>query len=574
MIRFMKMWAGVLAAAALVACGGGGGSPGVNPSNPNPTPQVADFALFMSKNTLTNSGSDTSVLTVVALDANNNVVPNAPVTVSVDQGGVFVPSGATTNASGTYTGTLGTGADKRDRDITLTVTVNGQTKETAVRVTGTKITLQATPNAPAPGQPVVLSATVVDSSGNPIPNVPVTFGGTVTALNGVTATTSTSGQVTTSFAAPTSAGFYSVNATANGVTSADYQLQVFSSTIPTAIIPAGSNPSLSASPNVLAVNPPGTSANKSTLRFLFLDPQNQPVQNVRVRFVDTTVGLPAVGASISSGTTTLFTDAGGVVTSEYIAGQNSSPTNGVTVKACYKATDFINTTECPNSVTATLTVAGQALSVSVGDDNILEKGSGTLTYIKRFAVTVADSAGRAVAGAPVDISVDLTHYGKGLFAYPYLDAFGNAVPALTVVPSGLNTAYPSDTTVPAAQQQRVWCPNEDSNRNGNVDPGENKNGSTDSNGQATLEPRKSDLLISYDNPTITTTNASGVLIIKVEYAQRFGTWLAYKVRVTANVQGSQGMAERLFVTDILQDDLANGSFHTPPYGVGSCRQAN
>jgi hypothetical protein len=262
------------------------------------------------------------------------------------------------------------------------------------------------------------------------------------------------------------------------------------------------------------------------------------------------------------------------VTAEYIAGQNSSPTNGVTVKACYKATDFTSATDCPLSVTATMTVAGQALALSIGDNNLLEAGVNSLTYIKRFSVTVADSAGRAVANAPVDISVDLTHYGKGQSSYPYLDPFGSPVNALTVVPTSLTTAYPTDTTLPATLAQRVWCPNEDINRNANVDPGENKNGSTDSNNQPTLEPRKSDLLISYDNPAVTTTDANGVLVVKVEYSQRFGTWLAYKVRVTANVQGSQGMAERLFVTDILAADAANGSFLTPPYGVGSCRQAN
>ena len=127
----------------------------------------------------------------------------------------------------------------------------------------------------------------------------------------------------------------------------------------------------------------------------------------------------------------------------------------------------------------------------------------------------------------------------------------------------------------------MWCPNEDVNRNGNVDPttvfggsSENYNGSVDSNGQPTLEPRKSDLLISYDDPTVTTTNASGVLVIRVEYSQRFATWLAYRVRVTANVSGSQGLSERLFITDVLESDAENGSFLTPPYGSRSCLAPN
>jgi hypothetical protein len=458
------------------------------------------------------------------------------------------------------------------------------------------LTLAAVPPSPSPGQQVVLTATVQDSSNNAIPNVPVTLGGTVPALQNQTIVTGTLGTATKSFVAPSVPGVYTITASGNGVNAGDYQIQVFSTVIPTAVIPAGANPSLAASPNVLAVNTPGQSTNKSTLRFLFLDPQNRPIPNVRVRFQDITTGLPTVGSSVVSGATTLFTDASGIATTQYVSGQNFSPTNGVTIKACYSAVDFVSTTDCPAFVTASLTVAGQALAVSIGDDNLIEKGQGT--YIKRFTITVADAAGKAVANAPVDISVDLTHYGKGRFEYPFI--LNNAeAPALSVVPQSLTAAYPSITTDPnipitvtsttpsvgtsttattstttIAQGQRVWCANEDTNRNGNVDPGENINSSIDSNGQPTLEPRKSDLLVSYDVPTVTTTDKNGILIIKVEYSQRFGTWLAYKPRVTANVAGSQGMAERLFITKVAADDVVNGSFLTPPYGFNSCVSPN
>ena len=148
-----------------------------------------------------------------------------------------------------------------------------------------------------------------------------------------------------------------------------------------------------------------------------------------------------------------------------------------------------------------------------------------------------------------------------------------AYPPLTKKPDG--TIDPATATDPSsAPVQRIWCPNEDTNRNGNVDPLENINGSVDTNGQPTLDPRKADLIVSYADPAVTKTNADGVLVIKVEYSQRFGTWLAYRVIATTNVSGSQGNAERLFVTDILAVDAANGSFITPPYGVGSCVSPN
>ncbi|MEO5669923.1 MAG: hypothetical protein ABIR26_04440 [Ramlibacter sp.] len=518
------------------------------------------------------------------MDANRNVVPGAAVTVTSDKNSVFVPSSGTlTDAGGAYVGTIGVGGDKSDREITLNVTINGVTKSTAVKVLGSKLLLNMLPTSPAPGQAVVVTATLVDSSSNPIPNATITFGGGVSSLQNQAITTNLLGTGTKSFVAPATPGIYTISANGNGVSASDYQLQVFSTAIPAAVIPPNAVPSLAISPNVLAANAPGSSANKSTIRFLFVSPANAPVQNVRVKFLDGTTGLPTVGASISSGATTLYTDASGTATAQYISGQNSSPTNGVLIRACYSAVDFTSPTDCPQSVAATLTVAGQALSVNIGDDNLLEKGTGT--YIKRFTVAVADAAGKAVPNAPIDISVDLTHYRKGEFT-------GTASYDLSVVPLNPLDSYPNITTEPISTitttigtgtftttvtstvTQAVWCANEDSNRNGNVDPGENINNSVDTNGQPTLEPRKADLIISYDVPTVTTTNASGLLLIKAEWSQLYATWIAYRVRVTANVAGSQGMAERTFITSYIEGDQKNGSFLLAPYGIHACNKPN
>lgn len=541
---YVKILMAFVMAGVLVACGGGGGGGGGAGAGGGTagTAAVANFYVYSDKTTIKNTGlgADAATLKVVTVDSRNNVVAGATVTVSTDKDSTFTPTtGAVTDAAGTYSGTVGHGADKSDRDITVTVTVNGVKKQIVLRVTGSKLTVTANPTNPLPGGAVTLTATLVDASGNAIADAPVALSGTVPALQGQTLTTSASGVATKSFVAPTSVGVYTLSASGNGVVAADNQIQVFptAGAVPVAVIPVGTAPSLSASPNVLSVNSAGATANRSTLRFLFVDNTNSPVSNVRVRFDDTTTGLPRVGASLSTGTQTSYTDTSGVVTTQYIAGQNSSPTNGVSVRACYSAADFESTADCPNAVSVALTVAGQALAISVGDDNLLEKGSGT--YIKTFTVSVADSAGRAVAGAPVDISVDLPQYGKGLF----------------------NAA-------------RLWCANEDTNRNGIVDPGENINGSVDSNGQPTLEPRKSDLLIRYADPAVTTTNASGILLIKVEYSQRMATWLTYRVRVTSDVSGSQGLAERLFVTKYIEGDEVNGSFLTAPYGSGLCNSPN
>lgn len=549
------------------------------PTSPTPTTTtptgpvvvpVTDMVLFMDKASINNSGSDKAQLTVIALDSSRNVVSGATVAVTTDQNSVFIPAGgATTNAQGTYTGNVSIGADKSNRTITITVAINGIVRRTSVQVVGSKLTVQVQPNTLAPGQTGTVSAVLQDSSLNPIAGTTITLSGTIPGMAGQSLITDFSGQASQTFTAPSTTGTFTIGASGSGVTASAVQVQVVTAgVIPGAVIPLNVFPSLSASPNVLTVNTVGSTTNRSTLRFLFVDGSGNAVQNVRVRFDDQTTGLATVGSSITSGTQTLTTDSSGVVSAQYIAGQNSSPTNGVTIRACYSATDPVPPSATCQFVETKLTVAGAALAVSIGDDNLLEKGTGT--YIKRFAITVADSAGKAVANAPVDISLNLTHYGKA-------PAWTN--PPLASVPddtsTGTYTFTGSTSAGTTATFTHYWCLNEDLNRNGVADPGENIDGSVDANGQPTLQPRRSDVIIGYDVPTVTTTNANGILIIRVEYSQRYGGWLAYRVRVTANVAGSQGLAERPFVTDVLQQDaLGNGSFLTPAYGVNNCTTPN
>ncbi|MBC7604505.1 MAG: hypothetical protein H7255_17820, partial [Ramlibacter sp.] len=339
--------------------------------------------------------------------------------------------------------------------------------------------------------------------------------------------------------------------------------------IPVAVIPFGAFPSLAADPNVLAPNSSGSTTSQSQLKFLLLNAANQPVPNVRVRFQIASVGLGSFDSTVSTGASTIYTNASGVAAAAFIPGSTGSPTDGITVRACYKASDFSNGTECPNSVDVRLTIAAQALAVSIGNDNEIQKGAGT--YTKQFVVTVADSAGRAVPNAAVDISLDITHYAKGTFdqANSFPQGPGSD---LIYVPNKTFDPTPPPPGTPATQ--RVSCINEDLNRNGFVDQFENINNSKDSFGQDTLEPRRSDILLSYANPSVTKTDASGILLIQVTYSQRFATWLSYRIRATTTVAGSQGSAERAFVTSFLLGDEINGSFLIAPYGQHSCSDPN
>lgn len=571
---YVKMLAMLVLTAFVAACGGGGGSPGSTGNGGGSTPvatTVADFILLLDKSTLANTGAESVKLTVIAVDATNNVVGGAPVLVATDANTVYTPISTVTDATGKAEGQIGIGSDKSNRPVTVSVTVNGKTKLTSFQVTGTQITLTITPAVIPPGSSATATVRVTDAASVAITNKTVTLSGTLFGATQLQGVTNSNGTAVVTFTAPAAAGSYSAQAALGGSITQSTAQVGNSTVIPNAVIPAGVTPSLDASPTVLAPNVAGSStSNQSQLRFLMLNGNNQPIPNVRVRFEIISTGLGSGDSRISTGSSTVYTDSSGIATAALVAGTTPSPTNGVVVRACYQASEFTSTAQCAQSVQANLTIAAQALAVSIGDDNLLTPGTGT--YIKKFVVTVADSAGRAVAGAPVDISLDITHYGKGYFTQSMTFSL-NAADINQYLPPP-TTANPPVFTTPTPTTPRVACINEDRNRNGFVDPGDNINNSVDSNGQPTLEPRRSDIIISYADPNVKTTNASGILQIQIEYSQRFATWLSYRIKAGTNVAGSQGLAERAFITDFIESDLPTGSFRLPPYGFGACDSAN
>ncbi len=511
---------------SLVACGGGGGSSGTTPGSSGvvvPGKSVAAIDYQIDKSVLTNSGADSALLTVTALDASNNPVTGAAVTVSVDSG-IYTPVSTTTDATGQVTGSFATGSDRRNRTINFVVTSDGKSKSGVISVTGSQITVSTVPGVPAPGAKVSVSVKVTNVNGAGIANMDVALAGTL-GFSG-TVKTDASGVATAELvAAPTQPGNYTLEVTSSGV-SEKRDVQVVGATggVPDAVGTI-SAASLSITPNTIAPNSAGSTTSRAGIKALFQNASNQAIRNVRVRFEIVGPGLGA-GELITSGTGTVYTDVNGIANADYVSGTRSSPTNGVVIRACYGNTDAeIANGACPYSRTATLTVATVPLSITLGSNNEMSKGANNLTYIKKFDVAVADAAGLAVSEASISASVDLVAYGKGKFA----------------------------------QEPQVFCANEDSNRNGLLDAGEDKNG------DGALTPRKADIVVSYVGSRVTGTN--GRATIQIEYPQNVATWLEYRVKVTTTVAGSEGTVERTFFTGFIEGDEDNGSFLISPYGV-------
>src|SRR4051794_22946212 len=71
---------------------------------------AASLNVSVNKTSITSTGADTAIITVTALDANNNVVSAAPVVIKPDSG-LISTSGTSTNTTGVVTGTLSVGSD-------------------------------------------------------------------------------------------------------------------------------------------------------------------------------------------------------------------------------------------------------------------------------------------------------------------------------------------------------------------------------------------------------------------------------------------------------------------------------
>lgn len=549
--------AGLLA--ALVGCGGGAGSGsgtavvGGGGSSGSTAATAADLTLALSAATLKNSGTDSLVVTATAVDANRNTVSGIAVALAVDAGATIRASSKTTDTNGQVTGTVGIGDDPANRTITITAVSGGLSRTRVIQVVGAKIIATALPQTLQPAAAGQVQFRLVDSSDNPIANKTIT----VTGPGGVQATaqTGSNGDYGYSYTAPATAGNLDIRASAAGVESVvSVLVQAANGGIANALGTVQSG-SLAANPSVVAVNAAGSVTNRTELRALFLAAQNLPIANIRVAF-DMDGDKQSIGGSFSSANSLVYSDAGGVARSAYIAGSRFSAKDGVTVRACWDYKDFVfvpNAADgapgCPHAVRSTLTVVSDALSVTIGTNaEIIIK---TLTYQKQFVVQVVDSAGVAAKDVQVSASVDLLQYLKGGYAF--------------------NAAAES-----WVQTVTATCDNEDVNRNGVAEvfsngQAEDANGSYSFlNGTLALDPHKADVAVSF--PGSSKTDTSGQVVVNIEYPQNVGSWDVFNLVVSASgVGGTEGRGNYVAVLPVpakaVTDKTVPPPFQYSPYGT-------
>lgn len=556
MLRHTFVW---LVSLGLAACSGGGGSEGTSPfgdggsgSGGTGTSTATDLIVTASSARLPNTASGSVTITVTAIDATRNTVSSAPVTIGADNGGVVSADDVKTSATGVVTATLSAGDDRSIRVITITATSGAISKTTTVQVSGTTITSVLVPAVVSPNAPGEVQYLVVDDAGTAMANQSVQVVATGLAPAQATGVTGANGEYTFAYVGPATPGNYVITTNIAGKSDLRTVQVQPTSTVPVVTTTIASA-SVSANPSVVTVNVPGSQASRSEIRALFVGANNQPIPNVRVRF-DLAGDVNSIGGSFTTGSTTLYSDANGIVTSAFVPGSRSSPTDGVTVRACYGVSDTDpNLTDCLTNKSATLTVTSEALGVSIGTNELIIVKS--LTYVKEFIVSVVDSAGVAKADVNLNVSLDLPNYRKGFMRGP----------------GGWYKAKDDVAATPPAVGDRAVCLNEDKNRNGVLEAGD------DDNGDGKLSPRKPDVVISLLQSK---TRADGTAVLQIEYAKDHALWVDALITVSASgVAGSEGRDSRL-VAPVPADSASQKSTDAPayivsPYGIASvCTDPN
>jgi hypothetical protein len=579
----------------------------------NPPPTVGTLTLTTSSPTLPSDNSLSATITAIVRDAQNRLLANVPVNFSSSTGAIATSGTGTTNASGQATATLTTPGDPSNRAIAVSATAGAITQTINVDVAGTTLSV-AGPETLALNAVGTYTVTLADSAARGIAGRVLTIASTNgNTLSATSVTTDTQGRATVQVTV-TAAGNDTLRVTGLGLTGTQaiaVNADSFAFTTPAeaaeltlsggpgtpvtvrwlrnnAPVPDGTIVSFSTTRGTLSAATATTSAGNATVNIfsqnagnavlsatgslagvpvsatrnaefvaltaasidvqpgvftiaprqsttitaIVRDAGNNLVKNKLVTFTLTDV----TGGSLSVGSAT--TDSQGRAQTVYTAGSGTSAQNGVTVRGSVVeggATIFDD---------VQLTVAQQSLFISIGTGNTIEEPN-PAQYRLPFVVQVTDANGSGVAGASLTMSVLSVRYLKGQRAWNGSSWTGY----LGGAPTGI-------------------CADEDVNRNGVLDPGEDANGST------RLEAGN----IALVSPSSVTTDSSGIALIGVLYPQEHAYWLEVTLEARAGVAGTETARATTFLlpgaaNDFNREDNAPPG-PTSPFGVNVCAAPN
>lgn len=557
-MNIVKKLLALFACAAIVSCGGGGSDAGAPPfgGGGSPTTEAARLSLVLSSYSVSNGGEGTVEATATVTDAKGQTLEGVEVRFEVDADASFTQEQSATDARGEVKALVSIGGNRANRTVTVKAKAGKLTAERSFAVTGSRLTGTPLPAIVQPGSTGNrVEFRLVDVNGLAMAGFDITV--TAPGVAEARGKTGMNGEYDFVYTAPSTTGNLDISASAAGT---QYSVQVLvqsaSVEVPVVTLPIRAA-TVDATPNVVAVNQGGSRSNRSEIRALFLSDNNAPIPNVRVRFK--LADSNSIPGSFSAGDNIVYTDAGGVASTAYFPGDRASPTNGVTVRACYNESDF-GADECPKWTDVKLTVTNEPIGITIGTDEVIQEGEGGLTYIKQYVVLAVNSSGQAMPNVEITPSIDLLRYRKGWYEWNG-DVWMKRFPT-----QGDPDGWGRDAAI---------CENEDRNRNGVLEGSGPSGEDLDSDGQ--LEPRRSDVSIRMVGST--RTDASGRAILQIEYPQNVASWVDFQILVAGAVAGSEGRATftgNLPVSaDDASDEKVSPAFAVSPYGVmPSCFDPN
>ncbi len=508
------------------------------------TMQGTTLSLVSSKNSLLANAGDTAALTVTALDAAGLPQSNVSLILVSTLSNRLTAGSASgrsvtvvTNASGQATATL-TALNTPGVD-TIVATGVGAQASTEVNVSSTQFsfTAPAENSTIAVGATTTLTLTSTSDIGAPVANQAVSFyttGGYFDAVINKTETvalTNANGQAHVTYTAGSTATPVDITATATGKNTA-LRLNVAS------FIPA--RLSLQASPSVIPPSIGGTTS-MSTISAIVRDSNGQPVSNQIVMF--TLIEGPGGGESLSSAIAS--TDSLGVATVSFTSGTTVSAQNGVKIRATLQANQAIY-------YDTTLTIAKGAASIVIGTTNkiaVVTNNGLEIGYALPVSVLVVDSNGNPVPNAVVDLGIYPVHFYTG--------------------------SRDTSTTNYAAVYSAKFR-NEDVNRNGFLDPGEDgakgwssplalPGDATDLTWYNGAEGSLADVTSGTPNgrldpggvasiPASVSTDADGMAAFTIKYAKSYGNWIDIEVTASTRVFGDLSTAKYSTNLPVMEND--------------------
>ncbi|MBZ8138557.1 hypothetical protein CLD22_01425 [Rubrivivax gelatinosus] len=276
---------------------------------------------------------------------------------------------------------------------------------------------------------------------------------------------------------------------------------------------------LQVSPTAIAPNPSGITTSQARVIAKVTDANGNPVLGTTVNF--SRIVDPSGGDLLQP---SAVTDSNGQASVAYVAGSESTATNGVKLRGALAIDSGIYGD-------SSLTVNQSALFITLGTGNVI----GNLdpqTYKKDWTVYVSDANGVAVSGVALTFKLRPLYYRTGQLE---LDA---------------NDVWNYSGKIYA-------CPNEDLDADGILDPGE------DTNLDGVLWPGN----VITVAPGTAQTDTNGRATISILYAESFAPWVDVMLTATATVTGTESRRDAQFVVSGSVPDFSKAG--GPPAGRSS-----